>query len=170
MSFGNFLFIVILSSIATTFTIRANIASQEKEQNKAGETSCRVTTPNGSRPRGDSWRAKNLAFTGVRYHGNGKLWTLLPVNGKYVIAPNADGSLEEKLYWWRTARGPLTIQGRRLGFSADPLRATIPCCYEPTGFQASSVAFPTAGCWEMTGRVGDEKLAFVVEVQASAPK
>jgi hypothetical protein len=33
------------------------------------------------------------------------------------------------------------------------------------GFHATALIFPTAGCWEVTGRVGDASLTFVVEVE-----
>jgi hypothetical protein len=32
------------------------------------------------------------------------------------------------------------------------------------GFQASYVIFPTPGCWEVTGRVGDASITFVLSV------
>ena len=32
------------------------------------------------------------------------------------------------------------------------------------GFQATYIIFPTPGCWEVTGRVGDAKVTFITRV------
>jgi hypothetical protein len=40
----------------------------------------------------------------------------------------------------------------------------VPDGYGATGFQASAVSYPTEGCWEVTGRVGDASLTFVTLV------
>ena len=39
--------------------------------------------------------------------------------------------------------------------------ADVPSNYGTTGFQPSGVSFPTEGCWEVTGHVGDTTLTFV---------
>lgn len=77
-----------------------------------------------------------------------------------------DGSLSMKFSWWREAglRGKLTIHGRRLDAPASPLRAYIPEGYIDTGFQVSGLIFPTEGCREVTGEVGDSSLTFVTRV------
>ncbi len=72
----------------------------------------------------------------------------------------------KKFPWWRAVHGALTIQGRRLDASAPPLQAIIPEGYGDSGFQASGLIFPTEGCWEVTGKVADQELRFVVAVQA----
>ncbi len=102
-------------------------------------------------------------------HGNGKLWVggLWP-RGVIAAGPefvHADGSIGMKFGWWRAAPGQLTISGRRLDGVAPPVRADIPSGYGSTGFQASGVSFPTEGCWEVTGRVGDTTLTFVTLVR-----
>ncbi len=116
---------------------------------------CPVTEPNGSPPR--------------RY-GNGKLWTTLWPEGTVIFRPGGpgfvldDGSVEMKFPWWREVQGKLTIQGRRLDTPAPPLRADIPDGYGERGFQASGIIFPTEGCWQVTGKVGDTSLTFVTRV------
>ena len=82
--------------------------------------------------------------------------------GPGFIAP--DGSLSMKFPWQRRIRGALTIEGRRLDGAAPPLRSAIPDGYGDTGFQATALIFPTPGCWEVTGRVGGERLTFVTRV------
>jgi hypothetical protein len=134
--------------------------------------SCPVTIPNRSTPPGE--RPSSL------FHGDETLWTLLWPDGKVVIHPQdvgADGSLETGFAWWRAPEvgGELMIQGRRLDAPAPPLRSET---YESHGTyvgQGSKLIFPTEGCWEITGKVGDAGTAsltfvvLVVEARASLP-
>jgi hypothetical protein len=103
-------------------------------------------------------------------YGNDALWTNLwmwgegevPVPSSHVLP---DGSFGEmKWAWYRYVPGTLTIDGRRLDAPAPPLRASVPEGYGSTGFQVSGIIFPTEGCWEITGRVGDASLTFVTLV------
>jgi len=130
----------------------------------SGDTTqaCVVTPPNGNTPPGE----RRSPF----HHGNGILWTALWPEGKVVFRPGgpgfvlADGSLSMKFPWWRGVQGNLAIEGRRLDAPAPPLRATIPESYGDTGFQATGIIFPTAGCWRVTGKVGAASLTFVTLV------
>ena len=76
----------------------------------------------------------------------------------------SDGALGMKFGWQRGVAGRLSITGRRLDSEAPPLRSEVPGGYGDTGFQASYVIFPTPGCWEVTGRVGDASVTFVTRV------
>jgi hypothetical protein len=106
---------------------------------------------------------------GGRY-GNDALQTGLWPEGKVIFKPGgpggelADGSLHMKFWWWRLRSGRLTFEGRRLDASAPPLRARVPDGYGPTGFQATSLIFPTPGCWEVTGRLREDSLTFITLV------
>ena len=84
-----------------------------------------------------------------------------------VARPQLDGLVGVKFGWWRNVRGYLRITGRRLDGVAPPLRAGIPD-YGMTGFQASGVYFPTAGCWQVTGKAGTATLTFVTMVVKQA--
>jgi hypothetical protein len=123
---------------------------------------CPVTSPNGSTPPGER--------PSRGHHGDDRLWTALWPEGTIVFRPGGsgfvlkDGSLQMKFPWWRGLQGPLTIDGRRLDATAPALRARIPSGYGPSGFQATSLIFPTPGCWEVTGHVGAASLRFVVNV------
>ncbi len=121
---------------------------------------CPVTIPNGTTPPGvppDPSR-----------HGNGALWVdLWPNNRILATAPNylhPNGSISMKFPWWRGVAGKLTIEGHRLDASAPPLTASVPNGYGEIGFQASGIDFPSEGCWQITGRVGDASLTFVTLV------
>jgi hypothetical protein len=120
---------------------------------------CQVTIPNGSAPPGE--------VPSPQHHGNGKLWTVLPADGKLLVQLGPDGRYGEKFPWWRGAgvQGKLSITGRRLDGPAPPLESSIPAGYGETGFQASSIIFPSEGCWETTGKAGDAALTFVLEVR-----
>jgi len=96
---------------------------------------------------------------------------LWPEGGKVAFRPGGpgfvlpDGSLSMKFGWWRGTPGKLTIEGKRLDAPALPLRAWIPEGYGDIGFQATMLIFPTVGCWEVTGEVGNSKsLTFVTQV------
>jgi len=124
---------------------------------------CSVTQPNGNTPPGEQPDDKS--------YGNGKLWTVLWwTNGSLTYPPGEpgiilpDGSLQVKVGWFRGAKGKLTIEGRRSDSPGPPLRAWIPEGYGDLGFQATGVIFPTPGCWEVTGRVQETRLTFVVNV------
>jgi hypothetical protein len=120
---------------------------------------CPVTAPNGNTPPGET--------PAPEYHGNGALFTVLWPEGNIVMGPQnvePDGSLSMKFVWWRGVKGLLTIEGRRLDAEAPPLRADIPDGYGDSGIQSSALIFPTEGCWEVTGRVGDATLTFVTRV------
>lgn len=149
-----------------------------RELNLAVPT-CQVTVPNGRQPPVKSFGGRGI-YHGDRHisihhghhpiradrpHGNGKLWTVLPPDGKLMITPEG-GTLRWKFPWWRAVRGQLTIVGRRLDEAGGQLKADIPTGYGETRFQASGVFFPSEGCWEITGIAGGAALTFVVEVRA----
>jgi hypothetical protein len=132
---------------------------------RSAADSCPVTTPNGRGIPGEYTQGN---------HGDGStLTTSLWHDGKVTFKPGGpgcvdrDGSLWMKWSWWRGVPGKLTMEGRRLSGGADPLRAFIPP-YGDRGFQVTSLIFPDSGCWEVTGRVGENALTFVVLVEKIA--
>src|SRR5262249_5873305 len=102
--------------------------------------------------------------------GNSAIQTGLWANGQVVFEPGGpgsiepDGSLGMKWWWWRGVQGRLTIEGRRLDGPGAALRSSIPEGYGEIGFQSSGLFFPTVGCWEVTGKVGNGSLTFVTQV------
>jgi len=135
------------------------------EASSGDVATCPVTLPIGAAPSGQDrpFASSALAF------GNSELW-VVPIQEDGVIRADSrsvesDGSISAKFGWWRVTSGTLTISGRRLDASAAPLRADVPVGYGSSGFQASGVFFPTEGCWEITGAVGNATLAFVAFVR-----
>jgi hypothetical protein len=122
---------------------------------------CPLTLPNGNTPSGEPDVGAN--------HGNGKLWTALWPHNVVIARAHfvaADGSVVMKWPWWWRVRGTLKITGHRLDGRAPPLTAYITPGYEH--FQPSAIRFPTEGCWEVTGAVGNAKLTFVTLVLKAA--
>ena len=143
----------------TLATVNVPIKPSAASSRPISLSACPVTAPNGNTPPDEAYAPE--------YHGNGALWTVLWPNGNILMKPQnieTDKSLSMKFTWWRGVKGKLTIEGRRLDAEAAPLRADIPDGYGETGIQASALIFPTEGCWEVTGRVGDAALTFVTRV------
>ena len=126
---------------------------------------CAVTTPNGiaagvEQPAPSSYGNREVSV------GPFGLWP----DGTVVFKPGGagfvtrDGSLGMKFGWLRGVSGQLRITGRRLDAEAPPLRAEVPDGYGDRGFQATYIIFPTPGCWEVTGRVGNSSVTFVTKV------
>ena len=125
---------------------------------------CPLTKPNGNNP---------LGRRDPGGYGNAALWTTLTMwswEPGIVIVPDdgripPDGVIHDmKWAWYRYKPGRLTIQGRRLDAPAPPLQAWIPEGYGDIGFQATGLTFSSAGCWEITGSLGESSLTFVVLV------
>jgi hypothetical protein len=60
--------------------------------------------------------------------------------------------------------GPTRLRGLPLGASRPGMRAQIPQGYGLTGFQATTLFFPSAGCWRVWGTVRGEGISFVLRV------
>lgn len=128
----------------------------------ADAASCPVTEPRPAPDNVGNLFGEDAAF------GTADLWVgglgekgIILADDRFV---EADGSIGWKLGWWRFVAGTLTITGRRLDAGAPPLRGVAGDGYGSTGFQASGVYFPTEGCWEVTGTVGDSNLTFITFV------
>jgi len=126
---------------------------------------CPVTTPNGIVAGGHEEDPSSYGNRQVSVGPFG-LWP----EGTVVFKPGGagfvarDGSLGMKFGWQRGVPGQLRIEGRRLDAPASPLRVEVPHGYGALGFQATYLIFPTPGCWEVTGRVGDASVTFVTRV------
>jgi len=127
------------------------------------DIACEVTMPNGIGIGGES-------RLGV--HGNGRIQVGLWLDGVTLIGRQSRGSafvtsageLGTHFLWRRDIPGPMTLSGRRLDGPAPPMRSFIHDPDTMDGFLSTSAMFPTAGCWEVTGRVGQTSLTFVTQV------
>ncbi len=134
---------------------------------------CPVTTQYQTSPFIPPKPYPQKAFTGAFLFGTDKLWAAIPLDGAWRglghYTPN-DPTFRQKLFWWRqgydwrTEPQPrLKVTGRRLDADADPLFVDRPTnvSTEPGGMLVG-INFPTVGCWEITGRYGDDALTFIV--------
>jgi hypothetical protein len=138
-------------------------ADQASAPPSQAKVECAVTTRNGI--------AAGEDHPNPVSYGNGQVSTFgLWPDGTVVFKPGGsgfitrDGSLGMKFGWSRGVSGQLEIEGRRIDAVAPPLRSEVPSGYGNRGFQATYVIFPTPGCWEVTGRVGDAKVTFITRV------
>ena len=127
-----------------------------------GPRGCPVTLNNTRVP--PPHERPQLPEKGNAYYTNGRLWTILGDDGTIRGPAHRDGSIRQKFPWWRGTRGRLSITGRRLDHPRPVLRANVPAGYGPIGFQATGIAFPTGGCWKVTGSAGGARLTFVTLV------
>lgn len=153
LAIAGLLALVVLGSAARGFAVPTAPAATPG----AGDTSpeaCPITPYAAAEPA--------YAYTETWYGGDG-LWAGLDrgYGGRWYASVGGDDLM--KVMWWREVVGRLTIEGRRLGAEAPGLEAWIPD-YGLSGYQLGALAFPTEGCWEVVGRVGDTELRFVVFV------
>ncbi len=192
MKFRTFLFFL----LSIGFSLRPSLAQSQKPDVTASFR-CPVTVPNGSEPpsseppskfpawiaernrQGDTLLFNQMHGMKASFHGNEKLWTLLPPDGgRWGVAPNADGTPARAMQidWWKGDRGGLAITGRRLNGPAGPLhvggrgqtRINSSPWADGISHVTTDVIFPHEGCWEIKGKIddiSDSVLTFVVNVR-----
>jgi hypothetical protein len=132
---------------------------------------CPVTIPRGGKP-------PRTQRPQPYWHGNGLLWTWLPLDGTFEGKPENDGwpgdppgSIGTKLYWFGLQGDGLTLTGERLDAESPPLvvhrvnSGQASFWAGPTW--ATPVSFPTEGCWRLTARLQDITLSYVLKVVRS---
>ena len=136
-------------------TLSANQQSQTAISNHLqAKTDCAVTRPVAERPPDDP-HASSFAGPGTWYANSERtMWA-------WWWGKRSAG--DYKILWVRPAGAQLKITGRRLDAEARELKAEIPHGYRHT-FQASAVAFPSDGCWEVEATAGDARITFVVRI------
>lgn len=158
-------------ALVATFTVAVSLHPVRAEMLNASATQstesfkCELTKANGrylpDSPvpgRGSDYYGNDSIAIGVGSEG---LTITFQPGGSGFVLP--DGSLQWK-FLWAKARLPMTIEGRRLDASAPPLRSRVNHEFDDDRFQPSSLVFPTPGCWEVTSRVGQSTLTFVIKV------
>lgn len=133
-------------------------AAPKMRINAEAREGCPTTKPNRRVP-------KRVAIpSGFLWHGNGGLWAFFRPDGSLIT--NRLGGY--KMLW--IARdgtgGRLRVQYRMIDPPSSPLIARTGWLseYERPNATMSQMHFDP-GCWQITGRVGDLSLSFVVQVE-----
>ncbi|MBA3717609.1 MAG: hypothetical protein H0W87_05225 [Actinobacteria bacterium] len=119
---------------------------------------CPITTANGNRPPDPDWAEVQGA------HGNGQLWVWLPTPAVYAQVPRPNGGVILKQGWWSANHdAPVQIEGHRRD---GPTQVFRDSSGEPIGggTRPSAPEFPSEGCWEVTGRIGEASLTYGILV------
>jgi hypothetical protein len=97
----------------------------------------------------------------ANWFGNEAIWVVLPLHGEIV------GRLDDKIAPYRTKRGHVEYEARRLDGPGTPGRHPIGVdAYGDIGFAAGGPAFPSTGYWEVTYTLdGQYPLRFVLRVR-----
>jgi hypothetical protein len=120
---------------------------------------CATTRPNRHVPPG----APHIS--GAQWHGNGALWVWLRPDG--ILTTNALGGDKKPWVGRGWEGGPLKVVYRRLDPPSAPLTASVVSGtlggYDGPSW-ASRMSFQP-GCWQISGRLWDVSLSFVVQVE-----
>jgi hypothetical protein len=129
---------------------------------------CPVTFPRGGKPRPSSERSPH-------WHGNGLVWTRLPLGGVFSVSANHTGwddapagSIGTKWYWFAAQGFDLRLTGERLDAPSPPLLVHAVNDGQSSMWGgptwATRISFPSEGCWRLAARVEDVTLSVVVKV------
>lgn len=107
------------------------------------------------------------------WYGSDALAVVVPSNGIWRGMGREHG-YRDKLFWWSPGFRPgmesnLTVTAIRIDGESSPATVTRPTNAKiasgPGGWMMLVIIeFPSAGCWEITGRYPGQALSFVVEV------
>lgn len=139
-----------------------------------GLANCPVTQPPEPPFMPPPPNAPTAPWAGEFWYGTNLLWTRVPTSGMWYGLPHNPDGQRQKVFWWREGyiwkedpTPALTVTGRRLDAPAPPLNASEATNAYAEDIQSAmlvGVDFPTPGCWEITGKVVDQELSFVVWV------
>jgi hypothetical protein len=83
------------------------------------------------------------------------------------------GAISEKFVWYRqgNAEGELSISVQPADGRTHPTEpeVSIPGGYGTSGVQASGIAFPGPGCWEITGASGGVTITVIIQLDIVTP-
>ena len=148
-----------LRHVAQVLSLAALLAACGAQQKQDEAAGCPVT------------RSATIAGAiHIALPGSGKILALrraeAPPPGDHLVTEfiDADGTITIKFPWWTgpAANGPLRVSG--VSLDGHPGRVRGDYRREPRDFHPGYLAFPSEGCWRVTGRAGASSLSFVIEV------
>lgn len=163
MPYRFIVFYLFTSTVLAGCAIIGTNNSETSKKETARTYTCPVTEPDWIKPPEDSAVQGSPTYGYYFVNKDRSIWASAwwEGNEEYQLHSSEDGV---KMGWFRPEGAALEITGQRLDAQAPPLEAHIPCCY-PTRFQATGLAFPTEGCWEVTATAVDSMLSFIIEVE-----
>lgn len=135
--------------------------------------SCPVTIPTTDRPGENS---TPFDSQDALHHENG-IWVTIPEDGVIELGLEdaltfgpLEGWRSQTVTWLRDegVEGFIEVFGQRLDAESEfsPQTPLSPQRqYVRIGFVQTGLAFPSEGCWQVTGTVGDASISWVVEVR-----
>lgn len=126
----------------------------------AASRACLVTPYSTARPPDSS-----MATFTTTWYGQHGVWVGLDprYRGEWYA-----GDVGNRVVWRWFVPGQLAVAGKRLDAAAPPMQASVLLLYGRPGYEAATLVFPTTGCWEVTGRVADHRLRFIVSVHPAS--
>lgn len=134
---------------------------------------CETTEPTDNRPAAE---VDPFAENQSVYYENG-IWVSIPEDGMLKLEPGQTISFGP-YQGWRTGtvtwmrnegiEGFVIVSGERLDEKSD-LKPQTPLSpqrqYVQVGQVQTGLAFPSGGCWKVTGTVGDHSITWVMDVR-----
>lgn len=168
----------IMPKILMAIVLSLSLLAQTPVGTPGTSANCPVTVSGGTRPPAAQ---DPFAPEAAIYHENG-LWVEIPPGGILRLSPD-DAITYAPLTGWRSTsvqwlrdegvEGFVVVSGKRLDEHSDqsPQTPLSPQRqYVAIGPVKTGLAFPSEGCWEVTGTIGDHEITWVVEVRfSSAP-
>lgn len=140
-------------------TILATTSEIPAAPTDAEALACRVSDQR-SRPLpaalGDAW--------GPDWQGRGDLYAAIQ-SRTYTGDRLDDGRIGFKLGWWRRRTKHLRLSARRLDGAGTAEFATMESAYGTPGILPAGVTFSQPGCWQVTGRLGNDRVVVTVLVR-----
>ena len=126
----------------------------------AAPRACSMTPYAATRPPDSS----TVTFT-TTWYGQDRVWAGLDPgsHGEWYA-----GDMGNRVVWRWFVPGHLLVAGKRLDATAPPMRASALQLYGGAGYEAATLVFPTSGCWQVTGKVGENVLRFIVSVHPAS--
>lgn len=160
------------ASICISILLLAGSATAATAQTPAAFV-CETTEPVADRPAAD---VDPFGKDTSVYYEDG-IWVSIPGDGVLELALDREigfgmyqGWRTETFTWLRDegVEGFIVVSGERLDEESD-LQPHTPLSpqrqYVQVGWVETGIAFPTAGCWELTGTVEDHSITWVMDVR-----
>ena len=168
---------LVIAMVATGFHLGGDVGgpSAAAVPGSAGPAGCAVTRPAPPFVPPRPYLSAPPDLYASDWFGSSGLWTMLDRDGEVWaqgdLPHDADG-FSQKTFWWSAAWTPgaepepaITVAGTRLdGAGTFEVSGGTNASADFGTAMLVGVVFPTAGCWQVTGRYRDATLSYVVSI------